>query len=83
MKENLPNLMINDMSDWNVKNAKKMNTSNCKICTGKSFSVALILASTNPQEYDKRLFMELQDQYMHENSKLRICQEHVGYMKVF
>ena len=26
--------------------------------TGKSFSEALILASTNPQ-YDKRLFMEL------------------------
>ena len=30
-----------------------------EICyTGKSFSEALILASTNPQ-YDKRLFMEL------------------------
>ena len=29
-----------------------------KIITGKSFSKALILASTNPQ-YDKRLFMEL------------------------
>jgi hypothetical protein len=28
------------------------------IGTGKSFSEALILASTNPQ-YDKRLFMEL------------------------
>ena len=27
-------------------------------CTGKSFSEALILASTNPQ-YDKRLFLEL------------------------
>jgi hypothetical protein len=27
-------------------------------CTGKSFSEAVILASTNPQ-YDKRLFMEL------------------------
>ena len=49
--------MINDMSEWNVKNAKKMNTSNCKICTGKSFSVALILASTNPQD-DDRLFIE-------------------------
>ena len=24
--------MINDMSEWNVKNAKKMNTSDCKIC---------------------------------------------------
>ena len=31
--------------------------------TGKSFSKALILASTNPQ-YDKRLFIELQVQYM-------------------
>ena len=31
--------------------------------TGKSFSEALILASTNPQ-YDKRLFIELQVQYM-------------------
>ena len=29
------------------------------LITGKSFSEALILASTNPQ-YDKRLFMELQ-----------------------
>ena len=31
--------------------------------TGKSFSEALILASTNPQ-YDDRLFMELQVEYM-------------------
>ena len=31
--------------------------------TGKSFSEALILPSTNPQ-YDKRLFTELQFQYM-------------------
>ena len=31
--------------------------------TGKSFSEALIFASTNPQ-YDKRLFIELQVQYM-------------------
>ena len=33
------------------------------IVTGKSFSEALIHASTNPQ-YDKRLFIELQVQYM-------------------
>ena len=33
------------------------------INTGKSFSEALILASTNPQ-YDKKLSMELRDQYM-------------------
>ena len=31
--------------------------------TGKSFSEALILASTNPQ-YDNRLFIELPVQYM-------------------
>ena len=31
--------------------------------TGKSFSEALILASTNPQ-YDKRLFIDLPVQYM-------------------
>ena len=33
------------------------------LITGKSFSEALILASTNPQ-YDKRLFIELQIHYM-------------------
>jgi hypothetical protein len=31
--------------------------------TGKSFSEALILASTNPQ-YENRLFLQLQVQYM-------------------
>ena len=34
-----------------------------KSSTGKSFSEALFLASTNPQ-YDKRLFIELKVQYM-------------------
>ena len=33
------------------------------VCTFKSFSKALILASTNLQ-YDKRLFIELKVQYM-------------------
>ena len=41
--------------------------------TGKSFSEALILTSTNPQ-YDKRLFIELPVQY-----KKTICSEHVVY----
>ena len=36
---------------------------NYYICTGKSFSEELILASTNPQ-YDKRLFIDLPVQYM-------------------
>ena len=35
---------------------------------GKSLSAALIFASTNPQ-YDDRLFIELQVQYIHENFK--------------
>ena len=42
--------------------------------TGKSFSDALILASTNPQ-YDKKLFIELQVQYMKIASS-----EHVVYI---
>ena len=39
------------------------NLSQNKFGTGKSFSEALILAVTNPK-YDKRLFLELQVQYM-------------------
>ena len=42
-------------------------------CTGKPFSEALILASTNPQ-YDKELFIEL-PVGVHENSS----SEHVVY----
>ena len=41
--------------------------------TGKSFSEALILASTNPQ-YDKRLFIDLPVKYMKTTSS-----EHVGH----
>ena len=40
--------------------------------TGKSLSEVLIFASTNPQ-YDNRLFIELQVQYIHENCKLKTC----------
>ena len=42
--------------------------------TGKSFSEALTLASTNPQ-YDKRLFIDLPVQYMKTTSS-----EHAVYM---
>ena len=45
--------------------------------TGKSFSEALILASTNPQ-YDKRLFIDLPLQYMKTTSS-----EHVVYINCF
>ena len=43
--------------------------------TGKSFSEAPILTSTNPQ-YDKKLFIESPVQYIHENSKIRTCCVH-------
>ena len=45
------------------------------LLTGKSLSEELILASTNPQ-YDKRLFIELQVQYMKTKYKLRTCCVH-------
>ena len=54
-------------------------------CTGESLSEALILASTN-QQYDERLFIELQVQYMFfvltfrtidEQNMYRACSFHV------
>ena len=48
-----------------------------QVCTGKSFSEALILASTNPQ-YDKRLFIDLPVHYMKTTSS-----EHVVYTNCF
>ena len=49
--------------------------------TGKFFSEALILASTNPQ-YDKRLFIELQVRYMKIEAQNmgRTQVEHVVYI---
>ena len=48
--------------------------------TGKSLSEALNFASTNPQ-YDDRLFIELQDQYMKiQSSNLG---QHVVYRNCF
>ena len=47
-----------------LKNVRPNLDCACSICgTGKSFSKALILASTNPQ-YHKRLSIELPVQYM-------------------
>ena len=51
-----------------------LNLAHHSTLTGKSFSEALILASINPQ-YDKRLFIELQVQYMKITSS-----EHVVYI---
>ena len=47
------------------------------ISTGKSLSEALIFASTNPQ-YDDRLFIELQVQYMKIPSSNLLCTEIVS-----
>ena len=53
----------------------------CIPCTGKSLSEALIFASTNPQ-YDDRLFIELQVQYMKiassERSQNMLCTQ-IGF----
>ena len=51
------------------------NGQKSQICTGKSFSEALIFISTNPQ-YDNRLFIELPVQNMKVPSS-----EHVVYIK--
>ena len=48
-----------------------LNISSISI-TGKSLSEELVLTATNPQ-YDKRLFMELQVEYMKTKYKLRTC----------
>ena len=49
--------------------------------TGKYFSEALIVASTNPQ-YVKRLFIDLPDQ-VHENYELRTCCVHDFFIVCF
>ena len=49
---------------------------NVSYSTGKSFSEALIFASTNPQ-YDNRLLI------VHENCKLRISAKHVAYTNCY
>ena len=65
-------IWLESRMDWNISGSSFLmfilfaDT----FCTGKSLSEALILASTNPQ-YDNRLFIELQVQYVHENSKLK------------
>ena len=59
--------------DWYVRTCL-LNFSLTKISTGKPFSEALILVSTNPQ-YDKILFIELRVQDMKTTSL-----EHVVYI---
>ena len=55
----------------------RLSSQKFDICTGKSFSEALILALTNPQYY-KRLFIDLPVQYMKTTSS-----EHVVYINCF
>ena len=50
----IPSLMLHNGNKFSMNSYLKRSEPR----TGKSFSEALILASTNPQ-YDKRLFMEL------------------------
>ena len=55
------------------------------LSAGKSLSEALFFASINSQ-YDHRLFIDLQVQYLHENSKLKpgenmLCIEIVSDMQ--
>jgi hypothetical protein len=64
-------------SDAHSTEYRFLNKSLMKSNTGKSFSEALILASTNPQ-YDKRLFIDLPVQYMKTTSS-----EAVVYINCF
>ena len=61
----------------NVLTPLKVSKFHKDIGTGKSLSEALILVSTNPQ-YDKRLFIDLEFQYMKIPSS-----EHVVYTYCF
>ena len=65
-----PNYFCNESGYENFQNLQDWQDFANVIDTGKSLSEALIFASTN-QQNDDRLFIELQDQYLHENSKLK------------
>ena len=54
----------------------KIKSINLAQDTSKSFSEALIFASTNPQ-YDKRLFIDLPVLYMKTTSSGHVCAFHV------
>ena len=69
--DNYLDLMTDENGVWGVFGLAVDNN------TGKSFSEALILGSTNPQ-YDKRLFIDLSVQYMKTTSS-----EHVVYTNCF
>ena len=76
-------LLLMSKKDINISTNPKSTKiiTNGKV-TGKSLSEALIFASTNPQ-YDTRLFIDLQVQYMkipsseHGENKGRTCKQHV------
>jgi hypothetical protein len=78
--EDWPSLVDTDVKKYNL--LFQMVTHQDEEDTGKSFSEALILASTNPQ-YDKRLFIELPVQHIkttsteHGQNMERTCSAHV------
>ena len=73
--------MMNESTNYNTTSYTPINATalpkwDNSTATGKSFSEALILASTNPQ-YDKRLFIDLPVLYM------KTILEHVVYINCF
>ena len=63
LRQNQANLPIAEYRQEILESLEKNQVIIIAGDTGKSFLEALILASTNPQ-YDKILFIQLQDQYM-------------------
>ena len=73
----LQKYFVNGNHIWPTFFKKRLWRTRSLICTGKSFSEALIFASTNPQ-YNKRLFIESPAQYAKIPSS-----GHVVYIKCF
>ena len=71
------------MLRFEKKNIPLFSQTTLQVDTGKSLPEAVILASTNPQ-YDKRLFIESQVQYMlctqivlNVKTKTNLCTQHL------
>ena len=82
-QENFHNIEFHDgKKSYKTEKKEEEFGIKCDICskkfrTGKSFSEALILASTNPK-HDKKFFIDLPVQYMKTT-----CSEHVVYINCF
>ena len=78
------NLFLNALN-WRLLPFWRKNWKNASFHTGKSLSEFLIFASTNPQ-YDERLFIELQVQYMtipSSNLGRTCCVQKLTFRKIF